>query len=458
MNVDDRKIERCIKCPIANEVINNYFLFYSHYLIPDRDDEYIESSINQISDTLGILGTPEQKLEYIDIIGNPQMTQATVYKEIHNLTKNKDCVENIHNIIFPIKAFFQDKEQFLVEDFSNNFSKQCIKVLYMIQSFLYKYKHELPDDNPKAEINNMYKECKNAIDSKNKKKIREIYREHNNTLRDYCIRFAGQIEFEYCKPSYTQYSNLKNCQSEMFLDYLKIIKPSKISDNDLYNRINKLKEAYKTKLIEYLFKAPKNAGNILTYVIDYQDLTEQEIANVWNEVNDTKKDDTKEKTADTIKKLKKAKTNKISDSELEVLAKILLVSKDVLECGNGKIYGSFGTALTPLRNDVYEEKQKERYILELQEKYHTKSKTKLRKEVINRIAEMIKSDDENFYQEMKKHKDIFCEEDFCVFTCEDEDTHDICYDFGAMYENLLKPEIFDTLLTVLEELQAQEQE
>ncbi len=57
---------------------------------------------------------------------------------------------------------------------------------------------------------------------------------------------------------------------------------------------------------------------------------------------------------------------------------------------------------------------------------------------------------------MIKENEFFYEENICLYEYEDKDDGEMYYDFNMMYQSALHPEEIDVLISVLEELQAKE--
>lgn len=132
-----------------------------------------------------------------------------------------------------------------------------------------------------------------------------------------------------------------------------------------------------------------------------------------------------------------------------------MVSENVFTCGIGKSYGTWKIAINENKNEQFKNH------LLTDEDINTQNKAKqiktpyiVREKIFNKIKEFIEQTDDNFNKMISENPEFFCEEDICLFTYEKDGKE--YYDYELMYKNLLHPEDFDTLLSVLEELQAQE--
>jgi hypothetical protein len=84
---------------------------------------------------------------------------------------------------------------------------------------------------------------------------------------------------------------------------------------------------------------------------------------------------------------------------------------------------------------------------------HKRPSLKTKERIYDRIRTFINPSENDLNKMISENPEFFCEEDFCVFTHEKDGEE--YFDYELMYENLIHPEDFDTLLSVLEELQAE---
>ena len=84
---------------------------------------------------------------------------------------------------------------------------------------------------------------------------------------------------------------------------------------------------------------------------------------------------------------------------------------------------------------------------------HKRPSFKTKERIYDRIRTFINPSENDLNKMISENPEFFCEEDFCVFTHEKDGEE--YFDYELMYENLIHPEDFDTLLSVLEELQAE---
>ena len=102
------------------------------------------------------------------------------------------------------------------------------------------------------------------------------------------------------------------------------------------------------------------------------------------------------------------------------MSRILLVSEDVLKCGTGKSYGVWKTTDT-----------------------------------VDEISEIINLSDSDFKKKLIE-KNIYNEQDICVFYKVDDKTKEVYADYEKMFDTAKHQEEIDTLISVLEDMQAKE--
>lgn len=437
MNTVDNQIKRCIYCKMGRQIIGDYQQFCEDVSSGDKED--IKESVDNISKTLGIEGTYSQKYNYIENLSNPKMARTKFYKDIHHNVKNKECVNHLNNIIASIRCLFEsDEDNDNEKNFVNTLTRQSFEILYIMKSTFCDNIESLSEfvNRNCQELESYIKVKSDNNNNSNSDESCNLYLDCAKILDNYCVNKSSNIKCKYCNN--TDSKDLRNCQAEMFLEF--------INSHTVHN---KLKEEYQTILKEFLIKAPKDFGKLFTLIFNKQKLTEQEIANIWNKLHRFE-----DIEAGKIQSLKGGKTNDLSPEQIKFLSRILLVSEDVLKCGTGKIFGNFQIPLNPVRAKHKPTEEENNYLKRLKEEYKTDTIRNLRQEVINKIASIINLDDEDFYRIINENKEFFCEEDICLFTYEEDGEE--YYDYDLMYENLLHPEDFDTLLSVLEELQAKE--
>lgn len=128
----------------------------------------------------------------------------------------------------------------------------------------------------------------------------------------------------------------------------------------------------------------------------------------------------KDKFQSSISSLRKSETPKLTRTEIKKLSRILLVSEDVLKCGTGKSYGVWKTTDT-----------------------------------VDEISEIINLSDSDFKKKLIE-KNIYNEQDICVFYKVDDKTKEVYADYEKMFDTAKHQEEIDTLISVLEDMQAKE--
>lgn len=374
------------------------------------------------------------------------------------MSEISDCLYSLNKIVSSLKIFFNEQEgnweevAFLqknsidilsgISDFldqnkiktetltlkEKTWGKDYRKTLgYTSKEFEdnYEYEDEEDDDNNNSLIEEQQEE----------ERATKTYNKFKNILVDYCKNSIGKVSYKYCNPIHNKNKSLENCQPKS----LQILKET---NSRLGIKLFRLNNEFRNIAYNYLEKAPKKFNDIISRIIKYQNLKYIDIAEL---MNDKSKD--KKKYASSIKGLGKNNSNKLSSDDMEKLKKILLVTDDIIKCGSGEVYGNWNDFLKNQTDPI----EKNTLLDYYEETTHQATKPK----ILNDIRELINN--ETKFEKAKNSSELFCKKYVCLYTIENEYSHEICYDYDSMYQNLIYPQDFDTLLSVLEELQANEQ-
>ena len=179
-----------------------------------------------------------------------------------------------------------------------------------------------------------------------------------------------------------------------------------------YQRIDKLKAEYRDIVYDFISRIPKSFCDIFTAIVNIQNLSDTNIKQLLYVGKD--------KFQSSISSLRKSETPKLTRTEIKRLSRILLVSEDVLKCGTGKSYGVWKTTDT-----------------------------------VDEISEIINLSDSDFKKKLIE-KNIYNEQDICVFYKVDDKTKEVYAEYEKMFDIAKHPEEIDTLISVLEDMQAKE--
>lgn len=401
---ESTKLNQCMSCPIAHQVISDYMTFYSDYREYQRGnatyDEYlenIEDNVQGIAKTLNFEGSFEEQLDFVLNLSKAKLSKKGLNEE------NFECVEIIHKIIKSIKRlFYSCPEEY--EYFIEECQKQTIEIISIIQTLLNNKAVDIEAEWIKIkklqELQKLHpNEAKNLFVKK--------YTEYKELIEDYCVKFYNKIPYEYSNSGNSDY---RNCKCENFLEYVKKIdNPVIVGFN--YERIDKLKAEFQNVVYEFISKTPKRFGELFKRIKKIQNFTDTDITNLlWKNPK---------KGKSIIASLVKSAEPKLTSEQLKKLSRILLVSEDVLKCGTGISYGLWKSTDT-----------------------------------LDEISEIISLSDSDFIDRLKE-KDIYNQKEICIYPKEDENTKEIYIDYEAMYYTALHPEEIDILISVLEELQAE---
>lgn len=396
------KINQCIACPIAHQVISDYLTFYNDYLEYQKSnkpyDEVIKDEVQGIADTLNFEGSFEEQFDFVLNLSKAKLSKKGLNEE------NIECVETIHKIIKSIKSLFYSRigdYEFFVEDCQ----KHTVEVISKIQTLLNINAVDIKSEWLK--IKNLKELQKQNFDKVKNQSIKK-YEEYKELVNYYCVNSYNAIPYEYSNSYGRDY---RNCKCENFLEYVKKIDNPVIAGFN-YERIDKLKEEYQNVVYDFICKTPKRFGQLFKKIKEIQNLNDTEITNsLWEDSN---------KKVSSIDSLLKSAQPELTSEQLKRLSRILLVSEDVLKCGTGISYGLWKSTDT-----------------------------------LDEISKIVSLSDSDFIDKLKE-KNIYEEKEICVYPKKDEDTKEIYIDYETMYYTALHPEEIDVLISVLEELQAQE--
>lgn len=476
----EEKIEYCIACPIAHQIIFNYYDFYRKYTEYDKElcyeknelkrfkkekkyklynetkeifnkhkelSEDITTLVKIISTILKIKGTTQEQCKYLKQLTNSNLKNEVIINGLEEHSCFTECVIMLHQIFAKIKIFL-DKETL---DYENTSNERAV-IIDTIKAFL--------------EKNGIAIKATSNPNNKHKK-----YDENCAIIKTYKNAPSKDIKYEYCNPlHYTNYtyflencsydkfikikkeeieieelekflSTLRNCSCDKFIK----IKNEEINKFAIYNKINHLKKEYKNIIYQYLLKAPKNISFTLRKVKEIQNLSYNEIGILFYK---EKKDNTR-----SAQYLINNNDREYTNDEIKMLSKIFLVSEDVIKYGVGKIYGKWEDI-----SDVEEIKKIAQIIVN--DNYN------IEKDNIDEKSGNINTKDTitDFEKELMKFN-FYKKENISLYTNityseKDEKTNEVyeelfC-DYRMMYKTVLHPEEIDILISVLEELQAQE--
>lgn len=474
MILEEEEIKCCLACPFAHQIINKYYAFlpkFTDYCTKEEKKigelkeikefqkakkinknlkdlnntpKEIAQLVESISKTLQIKGTFQKRCVFLKTLSNINLKYDDIISGLEDNSETTICVFMFHKLFSNLKGLFKGKLEYA--EMSN---AQSEYVICVIDSFL-KERGIIIKKEPEIKTNNNIKR-KNA-----KEEYTVKFNHRKEIIERYCYAKPEDLKFEYINPLLVKYipdvlkekipcEKLKKCEHLFFLEtvekypYIKFIT----------YRINNLRGDYLEIAEKFLLDVPKKLTHTLSHLKILQNLSYKEIGVLlWNN---------KEINSRPIQSYCEDEHRKVPDEEINRLAKILLVSEDVLRRGYGKIYSDWEEILeNPATLDkINKIIDKETHPIELT------SDT-------DKILLLLNQSDEDFYKMIEPYEeDInlylrkFTEEELKneYIVIEDEDIDDdlkYYYDYETMYKTALHPEEIDVLISVLEELQAQE--
>lgn len=234
-------------------------------------------------------------------------------------------------------------------------------------------------------------------------------------IEDYA---RNDIEYLYCNPNFlefTNHPNLRDCQGARIQSQISKNYPKAQLD------LSGLLDSSKAIVYEYLKAVPEAFGENLSRIKKIQGMTDNDLAQIL------------EMKPNAIQSLCKCKTHEKSDNDIKKLARALLVSADVLCCGNGFIYGNWKDLL---QQDTEKSVQKT-----LNENSRVNAKNKIR-DIIRGVID----EKETYFAETLEHG-FFSKRPCCLYLKDGTDNNS--YDYNEMYQSALRPEYVDILISVL---------
>lgn len=466
-------IKKCIACPVAHKFLSEYYKFYrfdkersTHKSKNKKElDNNIKSSVDKLAKILQIKSNYKLFVEISKDEMNINLSQKENTERNLKYNTKVACVKNLNLIISSLRVLFYDNKNPIKA--LSLFKKDDIILLEFIEEFLTKNNFEI-DDKLTDDEKNWTKKYLITLGINNNDEILDIesekakktYQKFAHILNVYCEKAIEKVSYSYCNYIYKNSVALNNVDIKQLGDcgrlYFSSVVNSlpKYGTNGIKRIIDNSTSTKRYIICKYLEKAKKYPKHIIDSLMKKQRITDTDIAILLFNNADKKADiESWHKTEHKDRELpKQAKLH------IKELAKIFLVSEDVLSCGTGKIYGNWKIALDESRNKQFQDELltaddiKELEKIEIPQ--HRRPSLKVKEQIYNRIRTFINLNENDFNKMISENPDFFSEEDFCLFTYEKDGKE--YYDYDLMYENLLHPEDFDTLLSVLEELQAQE--
>ena len=433
----------CLTCPVAHRFIAEYSEYYKKYRGRPKSQEH-DNSVRTLNSIILTLKKKE--------------------------TENQYCADNLKTIITIIKEFLDDCDSNEIVLWLDHIRKH-VKFLAEIERIL---------DNNKIKTHRITltkeekKWSKNFVDSyyedntvaeNTYHKIKKILSIYNESINKITYKRCSKIHANNPLFADIKFDDLEEC----FKKPVHIIKKP-VRLNECPIPYDKLTEQNIVILESFLEKSPKKFSHIFKNVLEYY-VKDNKISttdlsmlyygnntkrNIFNNIQkgNIQNGDIQNRKYDTTNLNKKK------------LARILLVSEDVLTCGVGKIYGTWKIAINENKNKLFQygDNSKnitgvltEKEIAEFESKEksrHTRIADDTKEKIYEYIRQFIDKSDDDFYSMIRDNPDFFIEEDFCAYIYEENDL--LYYDYQEMYNQMLEPKSFDVLLSVLLELQESE--
>lgn len=462
--MEKNNLEMCISCPIAHIFISEYrkiknYTKEGNKTISKNDKkEYkikIGISVKKLSQLLGI------KLKNMSSIIVRIMKRKSEFEmgASSNILSKMCCINRITSIIDCFDTISENSD-LNSDSFSSVlwlFDKDDIKLFVKLEKFL-KGNNIVPE-NPLTKDEISWSDDFVNLIFENKGVAEDTYYKFFDLIDNYITPRSNISKYDCCDEVYKDNSLLSDKSIDEFTNCIDRLNEPFKEELQKQTRMNKINgilnhksNILKSIMCRYLEKAEKNQKNILDYLMKKQGITDTDIATILY------KDPDKKSEIINWHKIKDNSTELPQKAKLHLqeLLNIFLVSDDVLRCGTGKIYGNWKNAIDENKNEKYKDALLTSDDIKEIEKTkispHRRPSLKTKERIYDRIRTFINPSENDLNKMISENPEFFCEEEFCVFTYEKDGEEYL--DYELMYENLLHPEDFDTLLSVLEELQA----
>ena len=459
--MEKNNLEMCISCPIAHifiseyRKIKNYTKEEKKTISKNDKKEYkikIEISVKKLSQLLGI------KLKNMSSIIAYIMKRKSEFEmgTTTNILSKMCCINCITSIIDCFDTISENSES-LVTDL-RLFDKDDIKLFVKLEKFL--KRNNIVPQNPLTKDEKSWSDDFMNLIYENEDVAEDTYYKFSDLIDDYVTPTSNISKYDCCDKIYKNNSLLSDKSIDEFTNCIDRLNEPFKEELQKQTRMNKINEILnhesnilKSIMCRYLEKAEKNQKKILDFLMKKQGITDTNIAIILY------KDPNKKTEIENWHKIKDNSTELPPKAKLHLqeLLNILLVSEDVLRCGTGKIYGNWENAINENKNEKFKDalltSDDMKEIEKTKISPHRRPSLKTKERIYDRIRTFINPSENDLNKMISENPEFFCEEDFCVFTYEKDGEE--YFDYELMCENLLHPEDFDTLLSVLEELQAE---
>lgn len=412
----------------------------------------IEISVKKLSQLLGI------KLKNMSSIIAYIMKRKSEFEmgTTTNILSKMCCINCITSIIDCFDTISENSES-LVTDL-RLFDKDDIKLFVKLEKFL--KRNNIVPQNPLTKDEKSWSDDFMNLIYENEDVAEDTYYKFSDLIDDYVTPPSNISKYDCCDKIYKNNSLLSDKSIDEFTNCIDRLNEPFKEELQKQTRMNKINEILnhesnilKSIMCRYLEKAEKNQKKILDFLMKKQGITDTNIAIILY------KDPNKKTEIENWHKIKDNSTELPPKAKLHLqeLLNILLVSEDVLRCGTGKIYGNWKNAINENKNEKFKDalltSDDMKEIEKTKISPHRRPSLKTKERIYDRIRTFINPSENDLNKMISENPEFFCEEDFCVFTYEKDGEE--YFDYELMCENLLHPEDFDTLLSVLEELQAE---
>lgn len=459
--MEKNNLEMCISCPIAHifiseyRKIKNYTKEEKKTISKNDKKEYkikIEISVKKLSQLLGI------KLKNMSSIIAYIMKRKSEFEmgTTTNILSKMCCINCITSIIDCFDTISENSESLVTN--LRLFDKDDIKLFVKLEKFL--KRNNIVPQNPLTKDEKSWSDDFMNLIYENEDVAEDTYYKFSDLIDDYVTPPSNISKYDCCDKIYKNNSLLSDKSIDEFTNCIDRLNEPFKEELQKQTRMNKINEILnhesnilKSIMCRYLEKAEKNQKKILDFLMKKQGITDTNIAIILY------KDPNKKTEIENWHKIKDNSTELPPKAKLHLqeLLNILLVSEDVLRCGTGKIYGNWENAINENKNEKFKDalltSDDMKEIEKTKISPHRRPSLKTKERIYDRIRTFINPSENDLNKMISENPEFFCEEDFCVFTYEKDGEE--YFDYELMCENLLHPEDFDTLLSVLEELQAE---
>lgn len=424
---DKKQIRRCLLCRIGRTILMDYKNIYGMKKEDLASDIGAQKIIEGASNILGIEGTRKEKYALLKSLTKIKLEDETKELqqrlEVLDIDEAEDyCLINLRQIIPELRCFYNERDLLDIDIITEHKNNK-----HMILSCM----HE-DNKGKKSLFDKPYRETEGdkALKEFGKKDFKNL---PDNITEPIVKELKYIFDFYYTvKEVSYEINHKRECRGKLFLETVKenenirkAIQKESSSDLEFWERVSALSEQFQDVMIGFLNKMPIKFGCNLERVMKDKNMTAQDIAMLSSG----------RLKANNIQSYVQCSTPSNLDETLDILSKILLVSKSVLYLGYGRTYGNWKDLLS---KESLEEFQK----IDKEEFSNKSTSKKFVQENVSLIVNDAIKDNETFMNMIKDNPTLFEDKKYNVYE-----------DGKERFKNIIDKKYAYILLETLEQIE-----